>query len=300
MDPARQALLRYVEFLGECGNLYLESRPIPEAPATSTFIGQTQAAASKAELPAKSPGRPTAPNPAPRPSRTPASAPGTQTDFLQTPAEEPALGGRELDEPERRRRAEDAMKAVADCRRCVLCRERTQTVYGDGSLMARIVFVGEAPGVEEDRTGVPFVGRAGQLLTRMIEAIGFKRSQVYICNTIKCRPPGNRDPLPGEKKACEPFLIEQLELIRPQIIVALGSHAGAYLTGLETSIGKLRRRWHRWRGIPVMVTYHPAFLLRSPGFKTQAWEDLLMLSAKYAELNPDDKRSVWGRGGLGS
>jgi DNA polymerase len=187
----------------------------------------------------------------------------------------------------------DARGRVAACKVCALHKQRSQTVYGTGSLQARIVFVGEAPGAEEDRTGVPFVGRAGQLLTKMIESIGFTRDEVYICNTVKCRPPDNRDPTPEEKTACRPFLEEQLKILRPQILVGLGAHAAGYLTGLQTSLGKMRSRWHEFEGVPTMVTYHPAFLLRSPGMKKQAWEDLQMLASRYNELNPDDAREVW-------
>ncbi len=216
-----------------------------------------------------------------------------QSDLVQMAVSQAPLDGKNLNEAERIKLMEGAKKKVAACVACELCRQRTQTVYGVGSPMAKIVFLGEAPGEEEDRTGIPFVGRAGQLLTKMIEAIGFKRDEVYICNTVKCRPPGNRNPLPGEKKACEHFLNEQIQWIRPQILVGLGAHAALYLTGVESSLGKMRKRWHAYRGIPVLVTYHPSFLLRSPSYKTQAWEDLMMLNARYAELNPDDPRKVW-------
>lgn len=194
---------------------------------------------------------------------------------------------------DREKQVQIASAAVAACTACELCKSRGQIVYGDGSLHAKIVFVGEAPGAEEDRTGIPFVGRAGKLLNKMIEAIGFTREEVYICNTLKCRPPDNRDPKPEEKESCRHFLEEQLEILQPQILVGLGAHASTYLTGMKTSMGKMRGQWFEFQGVATMVTYHPAFLLRSPSFKKQSWGDMQMLAEKYKALNPDDRREVW-------
>ena len=164
---------------------------------------------------------------------------------------------------------------VAECRRCPLCETRTQTVFSDGSETAELVFVGEAPGEQEDLQGVPFVGRAGQLLTDIIEkGMKMQRGDVYICNVLKCRPPQNRDPLPEEKRECEPYLVRQLELIRPKVIVALGAHAAKTLLRTQDGTGALRGKWHFYHGIPLRVTYHPAYLLRSPGEKRKTWDDI--------------------------
>lgn len=152
---------------------------------------------------------------------------------------------------------------VSACTRCGLCQGRTQTVFSDGSPTARVMMVGEAPGADEDRQGVPFVGKAGQLLTRMIERVlGMQRHEVYICNAIKCRPPGNRDPHADEKAACLPYLEQQIALVQPSVIVALGRHAGNALLASNLSTARLRGRWHEYRGIPLRVTYHPAYILR--------------------------------------
>ncbi len=167
-------------------------------------------------------------------------------------------------------------KEVAGCRKCSLCEARTQTVFSDGSASARLLFVGEAPGADEDAQGVPFVGRAGQLLTRMIEdGMGLPRKDVYICNVLKCRPPDNRNPEPPEIAACRGYLEAQIDTIRPAAIVALGKFAAQFLLETDEGIMRLRGRWGSWRGIPVMPTFHPSFLLRQPDRKKDAWEDLL-------------------------
>jgi len=163
---------------------------------------------------------------------------------------------------------------LGDCRRCPLGALRHRLVFGEGNPRAELVFVGEAPGADEDAQGRPFVGRAGQLLTKIIAAMGLKREDVYICNILKCRPPGNRNPLPEEIAACEPFLIRQIEAIRPRVICALGSIAAHALLKSEAPISVLRGRFHRYQGIPLMPTYHPAYLLRNPGAKRQVWEDV--------------------------
>lgn len=164
---------------------------------------------------------------------------------------------------------------VAGCRKCALCETRTQTVFSDGSATAQLVFVGEAPGADEDRQGVPFVGRAGQLLTDIIvKGMKMRREDVYICNVLKCRPPNNRDPLPSEKEQCEPYLVRQLELLKPKVICALGKHAANTLLRKDEATGRLRGKWHRYHGIPLRVTYHPAYLLRNPADKKLVWEDI--------------------------
>lgn len=164
---------------------------------------------------------------------------------------------------------------VRACTRCGLDKTRRQTVFGVGNPHAELVFVGEAPGEDEDRQGEPFVGRAGQLLTDIIvKGMKMRREDVYICNVLKCHPPANRDPNPHEVRCCEPYLIRQLELIRPKVIVALGRHAAQTLLRTDDSTGKLRGRWHDYHGIPLRVTYHPAYLLRTPSEKRKTWEDI--------------------------
>lgn len=169
-------------------------------------------------------------------------------------------------------------KQVQACRRCLeLADHRTQTVFGVGNPNADLCFLGEAPGADEDRQGEPFVGRAGQLLTRIIEACHMTRDDVYILNVLKCRPPGNRNPLPLEMDNCFPFLIEQLEIIQPAFICCLGAVAARALLDTTQPIGKLRGRFHRFRASRVLATYHPAYLLRNPSAKRPVWEDMKML-----------------------
>ena len=171
---------------------------------------------------------------------------------------------------------------IADCRKCGLGSMRTNLVFGEGNPHADLVFVGEAPGEQEDRQGRPFVGRAGQLLTRIIEAMGLKRQDVYICNILKCRPPGNRNPKPAEIRACEPFLLQQLDVIRPKVICTLGTFAAKTLLDTDVPISLLRGKFHAYHGIKLMPTYHPAYLLRNPGSKKQVWEDVQVI---MKELN---------------
>lgn len=165
---------------------------------------------------------------------------------------------------------------VAGCVKCPLHSTRTQTVFGVGSADAAWMFIGEAPGVQEDLQGEPFVGRAGQLLNAMLAAIGLKREQVYIANVLKCRPPNNRDPQPHEVDCCEPYLLRQIELINPSIILALGRHAAHSLLKSDLPLAKLRGRRLTYHGIPLVVTYHPAYLLRNPVDKRKAWDDLCL------------------------
>lgn len=174
---------------------------------------------------------------------------------------------------------EELERIVAGCRKCGLCNTRKQTVFSDGTAQASVVFVGEAPGADEDRQGKPFVGRAGQLLTDIIEKgmgmyMPISRDDVYICNVIKCRPPENRDPLPEEKAMCMPYLVRQLELVKPKAIVALGRHAAQSLLQTDKSVSQLRGRWHAYQGIPLRVTFHPAYLLRNEADKKKCWEDI--------------------------
>jgi uracil-DNA glycosylase family 4 len=163
---------------------------------------------------------------------------------------------------------------VAGCRKCALCETRTKTVFADGTPLAKLMFVGEAPGRDEDLRGLPFVGRAGQLLDKMIEAIEMKRDEVYICNVLKCRPPDNRTPAPDEVEKCRPFLEQQLALVRPVVVCALGLSAAQALLETKATMSSMRGKTFSWRGIPLIPTYHPAALLRNPGLKRDAWIDL--------------------------
>jgi uracil-DNA glycosylase family 4 len=163
---------------------------------------------------------------------------------------------------------------IGDCTRCALHKGRNKIVFADGSPDARLLFVGEGPGADEDAQGLPFVGRAGQLLNNMITAMGLKREEVYICNVVKCRPPGNRTPEPDEANTCSPFLFRQIDVVRPEVIVALGATAATYLLGQRQPLAGLRGRVHSFRRTKLIVTYHPAFLLRDPRQKKEAWADL--------------------------
>jgi uracil-DNA glycosylase family 4 len=164
--------------------------------------------------------------------------------------------------------------AAAGCTRCRLAEGRTKVVFGSGNPAAELMFIGEGPGADEDRQGLPFVGAAGELLTRIIQAIDMTRDEVYIANVVKCRPPGNRDPQPDEIAACRGYLEKQIGLVRPRILVALGKVAAQTLLGNDAPIGRIRGQWFQVQGIPTMVTYHPAALLRNPALKRPTWEDL--------------------------
>jgi len=163
---------------------------------------------------------------------------------------------------------------VATCEKCGLCKTRTQTVFSDGSPLAKLMFVGEAPGRDEDLRGIPFVGRAGQLLDKMIAAMEMKREEVYICNVLKCRPPENRTPTPEEVAQCRPYLEQQVALVRPVVVCALGLSAAQALLETKATMASMRGKTYSFRGIPLIPTYHPAALLRNPGLKRDAWIDL--------------------------
>jgi DNA polymerase len=190
--------------------------------------------------------------------------------------------------------------AVAQCRACGLCESRTQTVFGVGNERAQWMIVGEAPGEQEDLKGEPFVGAAGQLLDAMLHAAGHTRGadtperQVFIANTLKCRPPRNRNPEPDEMARCEPFLIRQIELVQPRLILAMGRFAVRALLRSEEPVGRLRGRVHSYRGVPLVVTYHPAYLLRNPADKAKAWDDLCLAAEVAARAAGARQRSVRG------
>ncbi|MEW6413396.1 MAG: uracil-DNA glycosylase [Candidatus Zixiibacteriota bacterium] len=174
--------------------------------------------------------------------------------------------------------------AICNCQLCSLGATRNKFVYGVGNPDADLMFIGEAPGADEDRLGEPFVGRAGQLLDKILAAIQLSRQQVYIANILKCRPPNNRDPLPEEMEKCFPYLDEQIHLIKPKLICALGRVAAQALLKTSAPLGKLRKNWHSYEGIPMLITYHPAALLRFPTYKKDTWEDMQMLKARLDSL----------------
>ena len=182
--------------------------------------------------------------------------------------------------PEQSEALADMEAGLAGCCLCPLSKQRQNIVFGAGNPHARVVLVGEAPGRDEDEQGIPFVGEAGQLLEKILIAMHLSREEVYICNVIKCRPPGNRDPQGDEIAACEPFLKQQLALIQPEIIITLGRFAAQTLLQTTAPIGKLRGRWHEYQGIPLMPTFHPAYLLRNQAGKRPVWEDMQQVMAR--------------------
>lgn len=184
---------------------------------------------------------------------------------------------------------EAVRRELGDCKRCPLHKNKKHIVFGEGDPNARLMFIGEGPGADEDREGRPFVGRAGGLLTKMIQAMGMDRSEVYIANVVKCRPPENRDPEPQEKEACAPFLLAQIEAVAPKVIVTLGRVAAYAFLNTKDPLGKIRGTFHDWKGIPVMPTYHPSYLLRQEPDrkpKAEAWADLKQVMALLGQPVP--------------
>lgn len=251
----------------------------PEAAAVATPVIAPHDALVAAQPPRTPPAaRPASAPAAPAAPARPSAAAPAKSQIPQAAVVEALLGPRPtgvetMDWPTLR-------DTVASCQACSLCQSRKQTVFGTGHPQARWMLVGEAPGEQEDREGEPFVGRAGQLLDRMLAAVGLTRSeappeqQVYIANVLKCRPPANRNPLPQEVAQCEPFLLRQMALVQPDLILAMGRFAVQSLLKTSEPIGKLRGRVHEVQGVPVVVTYHPAYLLRNPADKALVWDDL--------------------------
>lgn len=191
-----------------------------------------------------------------------------------------------LDRDTRLRQLEELENVASICERCRLSAGRNRVVFGAGNPDADLMFIGEGPGAEEDRQGLPFVGRAGELLTRIIEAIKLRREDVYIANIVKCRPPGNRDPEPDEVAACRGYLERQIELVRPRVLVLLGRIAAQTLLGHDLPLGRMRGQWYRVLGVDTRVTYHPAALLRNASFKRPTWEDMQLVRDRLAERPP--------------
>jgi DNA polymerase len=247
--------------------------PIAQAAPATLDAPIAQAAPATSDAPIAQ-AAPAAPNPAKDEPRQAPEAVVQQTSLLEAPAwgPTPTLAA--------------VREALGDCTRCGLCSGRKTIVFGDGNPQADLMFIGEGPGEQEDRRGVPFVGRAGELLTQMIErGLEIARSEVYICNIVKCRPPGNRNPLPDEVSACRPFLDGQIDAVRPKVIIALGKPAASLLLGRDVAITRIRGTWHSYRGIPLMPTFHPAFILRQYTQQNRrlVWEDLKSALAKSRE-----------------
>nr|WP_225938064.1 uracil-DNA glycosylase [Myxococcus sp. RHSTA-1-4] len=269
-------------------------RPLAGAEGTGAPVAPPATVSPSRAMPASSPMNPMGRTggPAPLTSHGPGDAPTAAPLSARGPATRPPSTGGVgtlLDVPQQAPRykgplpgmgegerptLDEIRRELGDCKRCKLCGTRKNIVFGSGNPRAELVFVGEGPGENEDLQGVPFVGAAGELLTKMIEAMGFRRDEVYICNVVKCRPPGNRNPEPDEIAACEPFLRAQLAAIRPKVVVALGKFAAQTLLRDTTPITRLRGNWRTYEGIQLMPTFHPAYLLRSPAEKRKAWEDL--------------------------
>ena len=252
----------FFDQLLECAKRYGEAHPGAVAPETMRELC----------APAARPGfvRPRPFRPADRPEPVAAERPA------------PSPSAASPDDPPEVRLEKMRIYALG-CKRCPLAATRTNVVFGEGDPHAKLMFIGEGPGADEDRTGRPFVGRAGQLLDKMIAAMQFKREEVYIANVVKCRPPGNRVPTPDEAAMCIGYLERQIKFIRPEVIVLLGATAVSFLLDRREGITKLRGNWQEYHGIPVMPTYHPAFLLRQESAKRDAWHDLKMVMAKFGK-----------------
>ncbi len=280
LGPLIRALRQRLESLGRAG---LDRIPRPPALADPPPRARSPRPAPM-PLPEPAPvvlqASPTIPSPTPIPLAAVASL-----------FEEPGLVEPPVPAGERAERLASLAAEVAACTLCpLLAPTRTQTVFGVGSPTARLMFIGEAPGADEDRTGIPFIGRAGMLLTDMItKGMGLARDDVYIANVLKSRPPNNRDPLPEEVGHCRPFLERQIAIIRPEFLCILGKVAASALLETALPMSRLRGKWHRYRGIPTVVTYHPAYLLRNPAGKKDAWEDLKMLMRAMGLLGPGKK-----------
>jgi uracil-DNA glycosylase family 4 len=298
MVPEQQ-LRAYVDYLRDMGIYDLYHRDDPKTLLPDALREKLAAAIS----------------PAPAPTKTvPALRPGAVSRALATPIPTPAVrvapvrAGSEFTSlmpkppsfdslaplpsqpiaPALRAAALEALRAeIGDCTRCPLAYAGRHTiVFADGDPNARLMFVGEGPGADEDASGIPFVGKAGQLLNNMIAAMGLKREEVYIANIVKCRPPANRAPEFVEAATCSQFLLKQIDIVHPEIIVALGATAATYLLGVKQSLASLRGQWHTARGAKVAVTYHPAFLLRDPRQKGEAWKDLQRVMAEMGLTPP--------------
>ncbi len=309
-DPAtREALLARVRFYRDLGLTEFYRRPVDEA-MLAQFAAQSSSVHDPE--PAQNPGAPSIPrSPAEwvgdHESHPPAVTPDMAASHLvsetwdatsqpdsqqestiapRKPITAPPDPSAAVPAAERAKFLQIIREDIGDCTRCELHKGRNKIVFGDGSPNARLLFVGEGPGADEDAQGIPFVGKAGQLLNNMIAAMGLKREEVYIANVVKCRPPGNRTPEPDEGNTCSPFLFRQIDVIRPQVIVGLGATAATYLLGQRQPLAGLRGRVHAFRGSQLIITYHPAYLLRDPRQKKEAWADLQIAMRELALKAP--------------
>jgi uracil-DNA glycosylase len=272
LDPTtQQALATRLRFYRELGLTEFYRRPVD--PALAQDLAASAASESNAEQSVAVAHLPITEE-QPIPPRKPTATP-PQISGVVPPAERAAA-------------LQLIREDIGDCTRCALHKGRNKIVFADGDPQARLMFVGEGPGADEDAQGLPFVGRAGQLLNNMITAMGLKREEVYIANIVKCRPPGNRTPEPEEANTCSPFLFRQIDVVRPEVIVALGATAATYLLGQRQPLAGLRGRVHSLRGAQLIVTYHPAFLLRDPRQKKEAWADL-QIAMKELGLKPPSR-----------
>ena len=274
---AREQLRGYVEYLRDMGvhDFYRRGEPIEPIAATPGGNAASLQVPEPPVMPLQPVPVQVAPPTVPSPLRgfQESSIPKLVSfdDLAPLPQERIAVS-------ERAAALQTIHEEIGDCTRCPLAYAgRRNIVFGEGDPAARLMFVGEGPGADEDASGRPFVGKAGQLLNNMIGAMGLKREEVYIANIVKCRPPGNRVPEPVEANTCTQFLLKQIDVVQPEVIVALGSTAATYLLGVKRSLAALRGRWHTCRGAKLAVTYHPAFLLRDPRQKAEAWKDLQMV-----------------------
>lgn len=295
-EETRLAVRAYVDYLRDLGVYDLYRRG--EAPPASEIeqISAAEPAEEAAPTPPPMPLRDVKPVPAAAPSAPPDDDTPPIEAFEVTERAVPKPVSFDLLAPLPTERIVPAMKAealqaiqnlIGDCTRCPLAYAgRHKIVFGDGDPNAELMFVGEGPGADEDASGLPFVGKAGQLLNNMITAMGLKREQVYIANIVKCRPPGNRTPEYVEATTCSPFLLAQIDVVQPKVIVALGGTAATYLLGVKQSLASLRGQWYGVRGAKVAVTYHPAFLLRDPRQKAEAWKDLQRVMAEMGLKAP--------------
>jgi uracil-DNA glycosylase family 4 len=292
MSVSPQQLRAYVDYLRDMGvyDLYRQDEPrvlLPEG-----FANELARPAAVSRVAAPVPPKPVAPPVTPfaaAQARAQPAAPRTEIPpELQAPMAKPIsfdalapLPAASIPAAERAAALAAIRADIGDCTRCPLAYAgRHNIVFADGDPNAKLMFVGEGPGADEDASGLPFVGKAGQLLNNMITAMGITREQVYIANIVKCRPPQNRTPEPVEATTCSQFLLRQIDVVQPQVIVALGATAATYLLGVRQSLASLRGRWHTCRGAKVIVTYHPAFLLRDPRQKGEAWKDLQLVMAE--------------------
>ncbi len=296
LDPAtREALIARVRFYRDLGLTEFYRRPVDPA-LLAQFEADAAAASQHDSGPPQSPG---APAPAVSPSKglvsenweTRPQPTQSQEDSAIPPRKSitaPPQVAAAVPAADRAAALELIREEIGDCTRCALHKGRNKLVFGDGNPAARLMFVGEGPGADEDAQGIPFVGKAGQLLNNMITAMGLKREEVYIANVVKCRPPGNRTPEPDEGNTCSPFLFRQIDVVRPQVLVALGATAATYLLGQRQPLAGLRGRVHAFRGMQLIVTYHPAYLLRDPRQKKEAWADL-QIAMRELGLKPPSR-----------